>query len=117
MTEPWHAIADRVVTLDLVMPFSGTHDLARAGTSRGVRRLGMALAGFGVLTLGMALLVVPIPGTTVVVFPLGLAILAREFLWARRLLGWLTALVHRTWAGMRRLFGVRKASPTPVPCG
>jgi hypothetical protein len=99
------------------MQLRGTHDLASTTASRGVRRLGVAVAGFGVLTLGVALLVVPIPGTTVVVFPVGLAILAREFLWARRLLGWSTALVHRTWAGVRRLFGARKASPTPVPSG
>jgi len=69
-----------------------------------VRRVAIAIAGFSVLIFGVALIVVPIPGTSIVVIPLGLAILAREFRWARRLLGWSTAAVKRVWAGVRRLF-------------
>lgn len=67
--------------------------------------------GFGVLLLGVALLVVPIPGTTVVVIPLGVTILAREFAWARRLRGWSIAGLGRTAAGLRRVFGVRTLTP------
>jgi len=65
-----------------------------------VRRVAIAVAGFSVLIFGVALLVVPVPGTSVVVISLGLAILAREFSWAQRLLDWLTAAVRRTcrWA-------------------
>jgi len=68
------------------------------------RRVAIAIAGFSVLTLGLVLLVVPIPGTSVVVIPLGLAILAREFQWARRLLDGSTAALKRVWAAVRRLF-------------
>ena len=58
-----------------------------------------AVAGFSVLLLGMALLVVPIPGTSVVVIPLGLTILAREYAWARRLRDRSTGIVKQafTW--------------------
>ena len=70
-----------------------------------MRRVAIAVAGFTVLILGVALVVVPVPGTSVVVVPIGLAILAREFHWARRLLDWSSAALRRTWAGVRRLFG------------
>lgn len=67
--------------------------------------MAIAVAGFSVLVLGVALVVVPVPGTSVVVIPLGLAILAREFRWARGLLNWGSAKVRRAWLGARRLFG------------
>jgi uncharacterized protein (TIGR02611 family) len=79
-----------------------------------MRRVAIAAAGFLVLTLGVALLVVPIPGTSVVVVPLGLAILAREFKWARKVLVWATASVARMWTGLRRLFG-RSSVPPLLP--
>jgi len=82
-----------------------------APASPGVRRVAIALAGFSVLLLGVALLVVPIPGTTVVVIPLGLTILAREFAWARRLRDWSTDGLRRTWAGLRRSLGARPLLP------
>ena len=74
----------------------------RRPTADAVRRVAIATAGFLVLIFGVALLVVPVPGTSVVVIPLGLAILAREFTWARRLLVWSAATVTRLWAGVRR---------------
>ena len=40
--------------------------------------------GFTVLLIGVAMLV--LPGPAVVVVPIGLAILATEFVWARRML-------------------------------
>src|SRR3954469_14807433 len=76
-----------------------------------VRRVAIALAGFSVLLLGLALLVVPVPGTTVVVMPLGLTILAREFVWARRLRDWSTAAVTRTWARVRGSLRGRRLAP------
>jgi len=82
----------------------------------GLRRVAIAIAGFSVLIFGVALLVVPIPGTTLVIFPLGLSILAREFRWARRLLDWLTATVKRAWTGVRRRFGGRPVVPISLPC-
>jgi uncharacterized protein (TIGR02611 family) len=63
-----------------------------------VRRVAIGIAGFGVLLLGLALIFVPVPGTSIVVIPLGLAILAKEFVWAKRTLAWLrqSALALRT---------------------
>jgi uncharacterized protein (TIGR02611 family) len=81
-----------------------------------LRRVAIAIAGFSVLILGVALLVVPIPGTSVVVIPLGLAILARQFRWARALLDWSTAAVRRAWAGARHVFCRRSAVPASSPC-
>ena len=80
-----------------------------------LRKVAIAIAGFSVLIAGVALLVVPVPGTSVVIFPLGLAILAREFRWAQRLLDWSIAAARSTWAGVRRLFGVRPAIPASLP--
>jgi tellurite resistance protein TerC len=51
---------------------------------RHVRRVIIAAVGFTVLLLGLAL--VFLPGPAILVIPLGLAILAGEFVWARKLL-------------------------------
>ncbi len=48
------------------------------------RRLAVLVVGSGVIMVGIAMLVLPGPGT--VVIPVGLAILSTEFLWARRIL-------------------------------
>jgi YHS domain-containing protein len=53
-------------------------------TLRQARRLVVIVVGFTVLLMGVALLV--LPGPAVVVIPVGLAILATEFVWAGRLL-------------------------------
>ena len=52
--------------------------------------------GFSVLVVGIAMIV--LPGPAVVVIPIGLAILATEFLWARKLL----ATVKERIARMRK---------------
>ena len=49
-----------------------------------VRRLVIAVIGFTVLLIGVAMIVTP--GPAILVIALGLAILATEFIWARRLL-------------------------------
>jgi tellurite resistance protein TerC len=49
-----------------------------------VRKVAVLLLGGTVLLIGVALIV--LPGPAFVVIPAGLAILATEFLWARRLL-------------------------------
>lgn len=77
-----------------------------------VRRGAIAIAGFGVLLGGLALLVVPVPGTSLVVFPLGLAILAKEFDWARRLLAWSRGVLRRLWCHVTRAF---QAAPAASP--
>ena len=51
---------------------------------RAVRRVVIAVVGITILVVGVALLV--LPGPAFVVIPIGLAVLAVEFRWARRLL-------------------------------
>ena len=51
---------------------------------RFARKVAVAVIGVTVLAIGIALIV--LPGPAFIVIPLGLAILATEFLWARRLL-------------------------------
>ena len=53
-------------------------------TVRKARRLITAVVGFTVLFAGVAMIV--LPGPAIVVIPAGLAILASEFVWAKRLL-------------------------------
>lgn len=71
------------------------NDIAKRGTgnadrapSRGVlraaRKVAVLVVGGTVLAVGVALIV--LPGPAFLVIPAGLAILATEFLWARRLL-------------------------------
>ena len=57
--------------------------LAKPRTSA-FRKVAVAFVGAAVLLFGVALIV--LPGPAIVVIPLGLAILAKEFPWARRLL-------------------------------
>ena len=53
-------------------------------TLRQLWRLIVAVVGFTVLAIGVAMIV--LPGPAIVVIPTGLAILAAEFAWARNLL-------------------------------
>ena len=59
--------------------WAGAGAQSPGASTLGLRRAAIAVAGFSVLAFGVALLVVPVPGTSVVVFPLGLAI----YLWVR----------------------------------
>ena len=54
------------------------------GTLRQIRRIIVAVVGFTLLFIGVAMIV--LPGPAIIVIPLALAILGTEFLWARRLL-------------------------------
>ena len=49
-----------------------------------VKRLVITTLGFTILAVGIALIV--LPGPAFVVIPVGLAVLATEFIWARKLL-------------------------------
>ncbi len=49
-----------------------------------VRKVVIAIIGLSVLLVGAAMIV--LPGPAIIVIPAGLAILATEFAWARRLL-------------------------------
>lgn len=53
-------------------------------TLKQAKRVVVIVVGFTVLLIGIALIVLPGPATLVI--PLGLAMLATEFVWARRLL-------------------------------
>jgi hypothetical protein len=77
----------------------------RRGISLELRRIAIAIAGFSVLGLGLVLVVVPVPGTSFVVIPLGFAILAKEFVWARRSLAWSRRTVRALWVAVRQAFG------------
>lgn len=57
------------------------------------KKVVVGIVGFTVLFIGVALLV--LPGPAFVVIPAGLAILATEFVWARRWLKKIKAMVTR----------------------
>ncbi len=65
---------------------------------RQVWRVVILTVGMTVLSLGIALIV--LPGPAVVVIPIGLAILATEFAWARR---WLQRLRDEIQKGEEKL--------------
>ena len=50
-------------------------------TLRQVKRLVIGLIGFTVLVIGVAMIV--LPGPAIIVIPVGLGILATEFIWAK----------------------------------
>lgn len=53
-------------------------------TLKQAKRLTVMVIGFTVLAIGVVMIV--LPGPAVVVIPIGLAILATEFIWAKRIL-------------------------------
>ena len=53
-------------------------------TLKQVKRLTMAAIGF--ITLGVGIAMILLPGPAILVIPLGLSILATEFVWAKKLL-------------------------------
>ena len=57
------------------------------------RRVIVIVIGFTVLLVGVAMVV--LPGPAVVVIPVGLAILATEFIWARKLLDTVKERIQR----------------------
>jgi hypothetical protein len=80
---------------------------------RPARQLCVAVLGAGVLVAGVAMIV--LPGPAVLVIPLGFAILATEFPWARKLLdqgkAWLSKL-RQVVVVTLRVRGKRSVSPT-----
>lgn len=57
------------------------------------KRLVITVIGFTVLASGVAMIV--LPGPAVVVIPVGLAILATEYIWARKLLATVKERIER----------------------
>jgi tellurite resistance protein TerC len=72
------------------------------------KRLIRIIVGFTLLAVGLALIV--LPGPAVVVIPVALAILAGEFVWARRLL-------NRFDGGLRSLLRNRKKNHSNKKAG
>ncbi len=62
-----------------------------------VKRLMIGVAGFTVLLIGVAMIV--LPGPAVIVIPVGLGILATEFVWARSLLKTIKTKFQKTKGG------------------
>jgi uncharacterized protein (TIGR02611 family) len=63
------------------------------------RKVAVGVAGGAVLALGIAL--VFLPGPAMVIIPLGLAILATEFAWARRIFRWARERLRRAFRQVR----------------
>lgn len=61
---------------------------------RFIRKVFVAIAGFTVLLIGIAMIV--LPGPAFIVIPLGLAILATEFVWAQALLHKAKSMIARS---------------------
>jgi uncharacterized protein (TIGR02611 family) len=64
-----------------------------------IRRIAAIAAGGILLVTGIALLVLPGPGVPLIIA--GLALLATQFQWARRLLDWMRQRVRATTARFR----------------
>jgi tellurite resistance protein TerC len=75
-----------------------------------MKRLLVAITGGTVLALGVAMMV--LPGPAVLVIPAGLAILATEFLWARRALQKCKGTAAKARISLN---GLRFAPRKPVP--
>jgi tellurite resistance protein TerC len=65
------------------------------------RKLAVTVIGVSVLMFGLALIV--LPGPAFIVIPMGLSILATEYLWARRLLRHVKARATQVLGQFRRL--------------
>lgn len=69
-------------------------------TIRHARRLIVAVVGFTLLAIGAAMIV--LPGPAIIVIPVGLAVLATEFVWARRLLRKVKGMLRKNNGRLRR---------------
>lgn len=76
-------------------------------TYRAAKRLVISVVGFTVLSIGIAMLV--LPGPAMVVIPLGLAILGAEFAWARRFLRTIREKGTQAFSSLGSLLRARRA--------
>jgi uncharacterized protein (TIGR02611 family) len=79
-------------------------------TYKWAKRIAVAIVGFTVLAVGVAMIV--LPGPAFIVIPVGLGILSIEFAWARR---WLRKVKESGGSIVDTLKGTRSASGTSVP--
>ena len=77
-----------------------------------IKRIIILVVGGTVLTLGVALVV--LPGPAFIVIPVGLAILAVEFAWARRWMRQLNGLLQRARGIESADHGVKAARAGPA---
>jgi len=85
-------------------PDRGVQDMEEA--IRRIKRIFTAIIGFTLLLIGLAMIV--LPGPAILVIPLGLAVLATEFVWAKRLLRKLKSTFdQRQEKSRRRIAGPR----------
>jgi uncharacterized protein (TIGR02611 family) len=68
-----------------------------------VKRLIVAVIGFTTLGIGIAMIV--LPGPAILVIPLGLSILATEFVWAKTFLEKVRSRLKRTGSSLNRARG------------
>ena len=78
---------------------------------RMAHKVAVALLGFSVLAFGVSFIALPVPGLAVLVIPLGLAILATKFLWAKKLLDPTRKLLRRLKARAARTLGIPSSPP------
>lgn len=71
-------------------------------TYRQAKRLVRIVVGFTLLIIGGFMVV--LPGPAFIVIPLGLVVLAGEFVWARKLLHKFNEGVNNGFRGLRRFF-------------
>lgn len=81
-------------------------------TLKQARKIVVLVIGLTLVVIGIAMIV--LPGPAIVVIPLGLAFLASEFLWARRLLHRYTGHAH-TFADSAQRILAKKPRPKLVP--
>ncbi|HAV61773.1 MAG TPA: hypothetical protein DCY13_05350 [Verrucomicrobiales bacterium] len=91
----------------MVVAAGGRPSRGVAPAGERMKKLVTLVIGGTVLLLGIALLV--LPGPAVVVIPVGLAILATEFVWARRLLRKVHRTTVRATGGKRRPAWLRRS--------
>jgi uncharacterized protein (TIGR02611 family) len=68
---------------------------------RQAKRTVVTVIGFTVLAAGVAMIV--LPGPAIVVIPVGLAVLATEFIWAKKLLTAVRARIERWKSGKEKI--------------
>ena len=79
-------------------------------TYKWAKRIAIAVAGFSVLCVGVAMIV--LPGPAFIVIPAGLAILGIEFAWAR---SWLRKVKAKAEAVARNIKNGSNPSPPAAP--
>jgi len=79
-------------------------------TYKWAKRIAVAIVGFTVLAVGVAMIV--LPGPAFIVIPVGLGILSIEFAWARR---WLRKVKQRSATLVDTIKGTRSDAGASAP--